>query len=113
MARALPGCPRAARGGAAAARRPGLGRDERDAARRRAQEAQRELDLLRNEGRGQQQGDFYLYRYLASEGFIPGYNSPRLPLRCLVAGAVDTEAVDRPRFLGPTEPGPSNLLYHD
>lgn len=93
--------------------RPGPGRDERDTARRRAQEAQRELDLLRNEGRGQQQGDFYPYRYLASEGFIPGYNFPRLPLRCLVAGAVDTEAVDRPRFLGLTEFGPSNLLYHE
>lgn len=93
--------------------RPGLGRDEREALRRREQEAQRELDLLRNEGRGQQEADFYPYRYIASEGFIPGYNFPRLPLRCLVAGMSATEAVDRPRFLGLTEFGPNNLLYHE
>ncbi len=93
--------------------RPGLGREERDLARRRELEAQRELDLLRNEGRSQQESDFYPYRYLASEGFIPGYNFPRLPLRCLVAGISSTEAIDRPRFLGLTEFGPNNLLYHE
>ena len=26
------------------------------------------------------QSDFYSYRYFASEGFLPGYNFPRLPL---------------------------------
>lgn len=27
-----------------------------------------------------QNNDFYTYRYLASQGFLPGYNFPRLPL---------------------------------
>ena len=31
------------------------------------------------------EGDFYSYRYFASEGFLPGYNFPRLPL-CVYSG---------------------------
>ena len=38
---------------------------------------------------GQQRGgaDFYTYRYLATEGFLPGYNFPRLPLYAYVPAA--------------------------
>jgi hypothetical protein len=28
-----------------------------------------------------EESDFYPYRYLASEGFLPGYNFPALPVR--------------------------------
>ena len=33
--------------------------------------------------------DFYIYRYLATEGFLPGYNFPRLPLMAYVQGGQD------------------------
>ena len=113
VARTLPGRLRPARGGAASGRpswprarraRPGTPTGTGGAAR---------AGPPANEGRSQQESDFYPYRYLASEGFIPGYNFPRLPLRCLVAGIANTEAIDRPRFLGLTEFGPNNLLYHE
>ena len=32
------------------------------------------------------QSDFYSYRYFASEGFLPGYNFPRLPLSAFIPG---------------------------
>ena len=32
------------------------------------------------------QSDFYSYRYMASEGFLPGYNFPRLPLSAYIPG---------------------------
>ena len=33
------------------------------------------------------QTDFYPYRYFASEGFLPGYSFPRLPLAAFIPGA--------------------------
>jgi hypothetical protein len=33
-----------------------------------------------------QHADFYSYRYFASEGFLPGYNFPRLPLSAFLPG---------------------------
>ncbi|RMF26452.1 MAG: DUF1998 domain-containing protein, partial [Chloroflexi bacterium] len=49
-----------------------------------------------------------------SEGFLPGYNFPRLPIRAYVAtGSRDGEFIARPRFLAVTEFGPRNLLYHE
>ena len=41
--------------------------------------AEKQMDLLRG-GSDDKQADFYTYRYLATEGFLPGYNFPRLPL---------------------------------
>ena len=32
-------------------------------------------------GTAREESDFYPYRYLASEGFLPGYNFPALPVR--------------------------------
>ena len=32
------------------------------------------------------QSDFYSYRYFASEGFLPGYSFPRLPLSAFIPG---------------------------
>lgn len=92
--------------------RPHLGRRERKEAEARAREAQRELDLLLNND-DRAFSDFYPYRYLASEGFIPGYNFPRLPVRVFVPASDCTETVDRSRFIGLAEFGPNNLLYHE
>jgi very-short-patch-repair endonuclease len=88
-------------------------REEVHEAERREREARRQKDLLCNlEGAGE--SDFYPYRYLASEGFLPGYNFPRLPIRAYVPmGGQDGEFISRPRFLAITEFGPRNVLYHE
>ena len=48
----------------------------REEARRRYNEASRRVELLLNESDAKGQSDFYTYRYLASEGFLPGYSFP-------------------------------------
>jgi very-short-patch-repair endonuclease len=88
-------------------------REERQAAEQREREARREIDLLLNRTQQETESDFYPYRYLAAEGFIPGYNFPRLPLRALLPAAEQPHVVDRPRFLGLGEFGPRNILYHE
>jgi ATP-dependent helicase YprA (DUF1998 family) len=85
---------------------------ERAIAEQQEQEAKREIDLLLNQG-DSTESDFYPYRYLATEGFLPGYNFPRLPLRALVGVRDESHTIDRPRFLGLTEFGPHNLIYHE
>ena len=90
-----------------------VSRDETEAAERRQAEATRQKDLLCNQN-DSGESDFYPYRYLASEGFLPGYNFPRLPIRAFIAtGAEKGEFVSRPRFLALSEFGPSNIIYHD
>jgi ATP-dependent helicase YprA (DUF1998 family) len=92
-----------------------LGRDEVDAAKRQRDEAERQIALLcNNTGKGQSDGDFYPYRYLASEGFLPGYNFPRLPVRAfLPVDADEGTFLSRPRFLAIAEFGPQNVIYHE
>ena len=69
-----------------------LGRRQRPAARtattaaRRARDARIQLTLLSNEDSDDFQTDFYSYRYFASEGFLPGYSFPRLPLAAYIPG---------------------------
>jgi ATP-dependent helicase YprA (DUF1998 family) len=77
------------------------------------EESHRQTALLLNETEDDIEGDFSPYRYLASEGFLPGYNFPRLPLRALVPVRGEVHQVDRPRFLALTEFGPGNILYHE
>lgn len=91
---------------------PTAPRHEREAAEQRHKEALREIDLLLNRTT-HLEADFYPYRYLASEGFLPGYNFPRLPVRALVSVGSESEAIDRPRFLGLAEFGPHNVIYHE
>jgi hypothetical protein len=91
---------------------PRAARKDRDTAEQREREAKREIQLLLNEG-DNTEADFYVYRYLASEGFLPGYNFPRLPVRALVATGEQAQAIDRPRFIGLVEFGPGNTLYHE
>lgn len=91
---------------------PRATRIERDSADQREREARREIQLLLNEG-GITESDFYVYRYLANEGFLPGYNFPRLPVRALVTTGNQAQSIDRARFLGLTEFGPGNTLYHE
>jgi superfamily II DNA/RNA helicase len=91
---------------------------EKTNAQRRYGDAARQYAVLLKAGNGQN-NDFYTYRYLASQGFLPGYNFPRLPLMAWIparggAGGKDDEGsmVSRPRFLALSEFGPRSLIYH-
>lgn len=88
--------------------RPG----ERKEAARRYYRATEELDLLER-GDSTNSSDFYTYRYLATEGFLPGYNFPRLPLYAFVPGTKRAAVLQRPRFLAISEFGPNSLIYHE
>lgn len=93
---------------------------ERESAGRRYHDAQRQKEILLSP-RASQNTDFYTYRYLASQGFLPGYNFPRLPLMAWIPsrGALPNGQQDpgtmisRPRFLAVSEFGPRSLIYHD
>jgi Lhr-like helicase len=82
------------------------------AATAKQQEGLRQLNLLRQIGVGREESDFYPYRYLASEGFLPGYNFPALPVRAWVPRD-EGEFISRPRFLAIREFGPGNIVYHE
>ena len=92
---------------------PRATRADREEAQQREREARREIELLLNQTNRHEESDFYPYRYLASEGFLPGYNFPRLPVRALVAVRDASQSIDRFRFLGLTEFGPGNVIYHE
>ena len=78
-------------------------------------QSNRQLNLLRNDQGGSTElSEFYPYRYLASEGFLPGYNFTRLPLRIFVpTGSTAGEYISRPRSIALREFGPLNLIYHN
>src|SRR5207245_6360008 len=82
--------------------------ESREAAQRLRGEAETQLKLLTEDEAAALQSDFYSYRYFASEGFLPGYNFPRLPLAAFIPGRrqKSDEFVSRPRFLAISEFGP-------
>ncbi len=93
-----------------------LGSDEYRKYKRNQDQATRQLDLLRNElhGGSTELSEFYPYRYLASEGFLPGYNFTRLPLRVFLPTTDSSgEFVSRPRPIALREFGPQNIIYHN
>lgn len=91
-------------------------RRDRDRAARLRAEAEAQIRLLLETGE-EHHSDFYSYRYFASEGFLPGYNFPRLPLSAFLAGRRGgpgrDEFLTRPRFLAITEFGPRSIIYHE
>jgi hypothetical protein len=94
----------------------GISAAERREAKSQQAQANEQLALLErgNTGGG---SDFYTYRYLATEGFLPGYNFPRLPLYAFVpaigAGGPKAAYLQRARFLAIAEFGPGSLIYHE
>lgn len=91
-------------------------KEDHDQARRLRSEAESQIELL-TEAENIIQSDFYSYRYFASEGFLPGYSFPRLPLSAYIPGrrikgAAD-EFLSRPRFLAISEFGPRAIIYHE
>ncbi|MCO5206229.1 MAG: DEAD/DEAH box helicase [Anaerolineae bacterium] len=88
-------------------------REQRRNAENMRREAQRQLDLLRCQNVRFEESDFFPYRYLASEGFLPGYNFPALPIRAYLARGSHGSYIARPRFLALSEFGPDNIIYHN
>ena len=91
---------------------------DHEKAKRLRREAEAQLKLL-CESDNMMQSDFYSYRYFASEGFLPGYNFPRLPLSAFIPGRrqvrekTGEEFLSRPRFLAISEFGPRAIVYHE
>ena len=89
---------------------------DKEQASRLYREAENQLRLL-TEARSAIQDDFYSYRYFASEGFLPGYSFPRLPLSAFIPGrqlrSDRNEFLSRARFLAISEFGPRALIYHE
>jgi len=86
--------------------------DDQRRARERQDEARRQLNLLLQVDVAREESDFYPYRYLAAEGFLPGYNFPALPIRAWVPRG-NGEFITRPRSLAIGEFAPHNLVYHE
>jgi len=88
--------------------------EDRKQAKRLRREAEAQLELLLDSS-NVLQSDFYSYRYFASEGFLPGYNFPRLPLSAYIPGRLTRkdDFLSRPRFLAISEFGPRSIIYHE
>ena len=94
------------------------GEQGRARSRRREAETQTALLLNRSSDSKSMMSDFNPYRYLASEGFLPGYSFPRLPLAAYIPRSgnrrnADGDYLQRPRFLAIREFGPGALIYHE
>lgn len=90
---------------------------EKAEAKRQEAVARKQISLLKNDGKGSFSNDseFYVFRYLAAEGFLPGYNFTRLPIRTFLGFSFkgEGEYVSRPRSLALKEFGPGNIVYHN
>ncbi len=96
-------------------RDPARNHDDKRAAERLRREAEAQLKLL-TEIDNLAQSDFYSYRYFASEGFLPGYSFPRLPISAFIPARNSRqtdEYLSRPRFLAVSEFGPGAIVYHE
>lgn len=87
--------------------------DEVREAKRNVAQGIRQGDLLINHITRGSLSEFYPYRYLASEGFLPGYNFTRLPMRAFIPMGDSGAYVSRPRFIALREFGPKNVIYHN
>ncbi|WP_228045803.1 DEAD/DEAH box helicase, partial [Tolypothrix sp. LEGE 11397] len=89
--------------------------EERSNAEAQSREAQRQIDLLvgHTQGKSNSQFEFYPYRYFAAEGFLPGFNFPRLPVRAFIPAGEGGEFISRPRSMALREFAPSNILYYE
>jgi hypothetical protein len=89
--------------------------EDRRLAHQLRRDAEGQLELLRDTTSFH--SDFYTYRYFASEGFLPGYNFPRLPLSAFIPArrrqSGRNDFLSRPRFLAIAEFGPRAMVYHE
>jgi len=90
--------------------------EDRDKADAQQKEAQRQIDLLVGNlsTKNKTQFEFYPYRYFAAEGFLPGFNFPRLPVRAYIRTSPDSgEFISRPRSVALREFAPNNIVYYE
>ncbi len=87
-------------------------REDRERGEAMRREATRQLELLLQQNVAREEGDFYPYRYLASEEFLPGYNLMALPVRAFVPRG-EGEFLNRSREVAITEFAPGNVIYHE
>lgn len=78
-------------------------------ANRSLYQGKRQIEALNNQDGGSY-SEFYPFRYLAAEGFLPGYNFTRLPIRAAISDS--GEYISRPRFIALSEFGPWNIIYY-
>lgn len=91
----------------------GLSKADRQKIKAAQIQAQDQLAIL-EQGKATNGSDFYSYRYLATEGFLPGYNFPRLPVYAFIPGEGRAGSfLQRARFLAISEFGPRSLIYHE
>lgn len=96
--------------------RGGVTDEEKKKANVSEEDAKRQRDLLvgsDRKGRSQSEFEFYPYRYFASEGFLPGFNFPRLPVRGFIPAGNKGEFISRPRAVAIRELAPRNIIYYE
>ncbi|NBO30979.1 MAG: DEAD/DEAH box helicase [Cyanobacteria bacterium WB6_1B_304] len=91
---------------------------DRKNAERMRDEAQRQIDLLIGgtlspSRKNTSQLEFYPYRYFASEGFLPGYNFPRIPVRAFIKAGNQGEFISRAKAVAIREFAPRNIIYYE
>lgn len=79
----------------------------------RARAWKQKILLLGEESHNNQENEFYPFRYLASEGFLPGYNFVRLPIRATLQykNKDESETLSRARSFALREFSPHNTIY--
>ncbi len=86
-------------------------------AKRRHNAGLKQVELLLNDSKRESgsESEFYVFRYLAAEGFLPGYNFTRLPVRSFVGykHASQGEYISRAKGVALREFAPQNILYHN
>jgi hypothetical protein len=94
--------------------RGGVTKEERSNAETSEREAKRQIDLLvgQTNSRSTSEFEFYPYRYFAAEGFLPGFNFPRLPVRAFISAPGGGEFISRPRIVAIRELASSKVLYY-
>ncbi|PPS43922.1 DEAD/DEAH box helicase [Chroococcidiopsis sp. TS-821] len=89
--------------------------EDYDIAKAQEKEALRQRSLLvgLHEGKNNSEFEFYPYRYFAAEGFLPGFNFPRLPVRAYIPTGDGGEFISRPRTVALREFAPGNIVYYE
>ena len=93
-----------------------ISKDDKDNAEKLESEARRQIELLigasKNQNRNLSEQEFSPYRYFATEGFLPGYNFPRRPIRTYIPFD-GGRFISRPRNVAIREFAPSNIVYYE
>lgn len=91
-------------------------KQEKEDAEKLEIEARKQIDLLigsnTNQNRSYSEQEFYPYRYFATEGFLPGYNFPRRPIRVYLP-LDGGRFISRPRNVAIREFAPANIVYYE